>query len=126
MNPSNRVRLMTFGYGCDNREAERRLIAYQANLSESFFQKIKGLKLMTVLASPFEKRSRGYTCVRHWFAEDGHDESLTGWYVLSIDSDGEPWDAIGPFDDEAFAVSMLGRDIPLTRHDNVHYLRAGR
>lgn len=64
---------------------------------------------MTVCAPPFLKTPQGYETVRHWFDDDARrrGDDWSGWYIVFVDGEGEPFDAIGPYDSEGFARRMI-------------------
>ncbi len=67
---------------------------------------------MTVCAPAFLKTPDGYQTVRHWFDDDAIERraDMTGWFIVSIDADGEQWDAIGPFESEDDARRQIDPD----------------
>ncbi|MGX9944989.1 hypothetical protein ACTG4Q_21225 [Bradyrhizobium denitrificans] len=44
------------------------------------------------------------TIIHHHAGDDAYD---AGWYIISLDTDGTAFDAIGPFDSEAEAQRTI-------------------
>lgn len=48
--------------------------------------------------------ARVITIIHHHAGDDAYD---AGWYIISLDTDGTAFDAIGPFDSEAEAQRTI-------------------
>lgn len=56
---------------------------------------------MSQTASPTPVRHHAGTRIE--YQTDKQDPELSGWYIVYYDTDGEPWDGLGPYDTKDLA-----------------------